>query len=111
MARIETCDVDPPARALILALPAAPVVRSIALPRSDSNSQAHEGFPMRTLLAAGLCGLAGLIAIPANAEIEKGKAKRPAAPTAGIKTPGVQIPIESLQPEGRVAVETPGWIT
>ena len=28
-----------------------------------------------------------------------------------MKTPGIQIPFESLKPEAEVAVETPGWIT
>jgi DNA-binding beta-propeller fold protein YncE len=33
------------------------------------------------------------------------------APKAGIKSPGVQIPLENLKPEAQIPVETPGWIT
>jgi virginiamycin B lyase len=32
------------------------------------------------------------------------------APKGGIKTPGVQIPLENLKPEAQIPVETPGWI-
>ncbi len=35
----------------------------------------------------------------------------PVAPKTGIKTPGIQIPIQSLKPEAELASETPGWIT
>src|SRR5215469_1391905 len=35
----------------------------------------------------------------------------PVPPKTGIKTPGVQIPIDSLKPEAGVPVESPGWIT
>jgi streptogramin lyase len=38
------------------------------------------------------------------------KAAAPAAPTAGVKTPGVQIPIASLKSEVEIPVEGPGWI-
>jgi streptogramin lyase len=33
------------------------------------------------------------------------------APKAGIKTPGIQIPIDTLKAEAEIPVETPGWIT
>jgi streptogramin lyase len=68
---------------------------------------------MRFIIAAGLC-LAGSgvlrAAPPAEAKSLKGGPPNPAAPKAGIKTPGVQIPFESLKAEAQVPVETPGWI-
>jgi DNA-binding beta-propeller fold protein YncE len=41
---------------------------------------------------------------------EKGALRPPVAPKAGIKTPGIQIPFESLKSEAQIHVETPGWI-
>jgi streptogramin lyase len=38
-------------------------------------------------------------------------AAAPAAPKAGVKTPGVQIPFENLKAEAEIPIETPGWIT
>ena len=46
-----------------------------------------------------------------EAKAEKGPPAPPVAPKAGIKTPGVQIPIQSLTSEAEIAVETPGWPT
>ncbi len=40
----------------------------------------------------------------------KSKSASPSTPKAGIKTPGVQIPFESLKPEAQFSVETPGSI-
>ena len=68
---------------------------------------------MRFIIAAGLYVLGPAVlraAPPAEAKSVKGGAPAPAAPKAGIKTPGVQIPFESLKAEARVPVETPGWI-
>lgn len=42
---------------------------------------------------------------------EKGTPRPPIAPKEGIKTPGIQIPFESLKGESQTTVETPGWIT
>jgi virginiamycin B lyase len=66
---------------------------------------------MRSVIAVGLCllGLGGLRAAP-PAKSVKGAPAPPAAPKAGIKTPGVQIPFESLKAEAQISVETPGWI-
>jgi DNA-binding beta-propeller fold protein YncE len=41
---------------------------------------------------------------------EKGALRPPVAPRAGIKTPGIQIPFESVKAEAQIPVETPGWI-
>src|SRR5258707_8167795 len=66
---------------------------------------------MRALLVSGLVwiGAAVLVAAPDDSK-SKGKAA-PAAARAGIKTPGIQIAVESLNAEAEIPVETPGWIT
>jgi virginiamycin B lyase len=55
-----------------------------------------------------------VLAFGATGAFGQQKAKLPAAPIApkqGVKTPGVQIPFESLKPEIEIAApETPGWI-
>ena len=66
---------------------------------------------MRLFIAAGWCLLEVLrAASPAEAKSVKGAPPRPAAPKAGIKTPGVQIPFDSLKAEAQIPVETPGSI-
>jgi streptogramin lyase len=46
-----------------------------------------------------------------TAALPAATAGKPAGPKNGIKTPGIQIPIESLKSEAQIPVETPGWIT
>jgi virginiamycin B lyase len=71
---------------------------------------------MRVFIAAGLCFLMGTFAAPGDDTKPAGKntktaAGTPAAPKSGIKTPGVQIPFESLKVEAQIPVETPGPVT
>jgi len=75
---------------------------------------------MRVIIAIGLfCIGASLIAAappdeakkPEAKKTEKGAPRPPSAPKEGIKTPGIQIPFESLKAEAQIPVETPGWIT
>jgi hypothetical protein len=49
--------------------------------------------------------------VPAKDEKIKAGATVSASPKGGIKTPGIQIPFESLKSEADIPVETPGWIT
>ena len=67
---------------------------------------------MRSLIAVGLCllGSGGLHAGSPASKSVKGAPVTPATPKGGIKTPGVQIPFESLKAETQISVETPGWI-
>jgi DNA-binding beta-propeller fold protein YncE len=67
---------------------------------------------MRELIAVGLClGLVSAAPAPTPAKAEaKAKAPAPAAPRAGIKTPGIQIPFETLKSEAVIPVDTPGWV-
>jgi hypothetical protein len=67
---------------------------------------------MRSLIAVGLCllGSGGVHAGSPASKSVKGAPVTPAAPKGGIKTPGVQIPFESLKAETQISVETPGWI-
>ncbi|HLH42755.1 MAG TPA: hypothetical protein VKV74_07210 [Bryobacteraceae bacterium] len=66
---------------------------------------------MRLLIAVCVCVFAsgGMRAGSPAAKSVKG-APAPPAPKAGIKTPGVQIPFQSLKAEAQISVETPGWI-
>jgi virginiamycin B lyase len=70
---------------------------------------------MRVFLAVGLCLLsaAAIAAPPATAKTKNDKNVPPApvASKAGIKTPGIQIPFDSLKAEAEIPVETPGWMT
>jgi DNA-binding beta-propeller fold protein YncE len=80
---------------------------------------------MRVMIAIGLfCLGASIAAATPPDEAKKPEAKkteskknekgtpRPAmAPKEGIKTPGIQIPFESVKAEAAIPVETPGWIT
>jgi streptogramin lyase len=59
---------------------------------------------MRTLAISILCISGCCLAADTK------KAATP-VPKGGIKTPGIQIPIEALKHEAEIAVETPGWIT
>jgi streptogramin lyase len=69
---------------------------------------------MRTLIAASACLCTGaLFAAPPEPAKPDSKTKAtavPAAPKAGIKTPGIQIPFESLKSEAEVPLDAPGWI-
>jgi virginiamycin B lyase len=69
---------------------------------------------MRVLMAVVLCWFsAEAIAVPpaaAKAKDEKTVPPAPTAPKAGIKTPGIQIPADSLKPEAEIPVEMPRWI-
>src|SRR6516225_6688049 len=64
---------------------------------------------MRLLVAAAGVALGLLTCLTRAAKPEKPAA--PAAPKAGIKTPGIQIPVQALKPEAEIMVETPGWPT
>jgi virginiamycin B lyase len=68
---------------------------------------------MRAAIAATLFFLVSALAAPPAKSEGKGKAAppTPAPPRAGIKTPGVQIPFDSLQAEAEISVASPGWIT
>jgi streptogramin lyase len=70
---------------------------------------------MRVVIAVGLCLVsAGVFRAATNGDKtnrSNSKAAHAAAPKTGIKTPGIQIPFDSLKFETEVAVETPGWIT
>jgi virginiamycin B lyase len=74
---------------------------------------------MRSLLATGICfvslvgvSLALLAAGPGQKITGKNpKVAAPAAPKAGVKTPGIQIPFANLKADLEVPVDTPGWIT
>ncbi len=76
---------------------------------------------MRILIAAGLCLVwaHALAAAPDEHKTADGDKKKvgktapatTAAPKSGVKTPGVQIPFESLKAEAEIPVETPGLIT
>jgi streptogramin lyase len=69
---------------------------------------------MRTLIAASVCLITGgLIAAPpdpARPDPKSKAAPAPIAPKAGIKTPGIQIPFESLKSDAEIPLETPGWV-
>ena len=68
---------------------------------------------MRAAIAASLFFLVSALAAPPAKSEGKGKAAppTPAPPNAGIKTPGVQIPFDSLKAEAEISVASPGWIT
>jgi DNA-binding beta-propeller fold protein YncE len=66
---------------------------------------------MRVLFAASLSLAVIGCAAAAPAKADKTATAAPPAPKAGIKTPGIQIPIDLLKPEAQIPVETPGWIT
>src|SRR6202789_1124086 len=74
---------------------------------------------MRSFLASGVCfvslvavSLVLLAAGPGQKTTGKNpKVAPPAAPKAGVKTPGIQIPFASLKADLEVPVDTPGWIT
>jgi DNA-binding beta-propeller fold protein YncE len=71
---------------------------------------------MRVLFAAkvslaGVCFLLPLALPAAPGKTDKTASAVPAAPKSGIKTPGIQIPVDLLKPEAQLNVETPGWIT
>ncbi len=63
------------------------------------------------LLIAVICCL-GVIALGADDPKKSPKNSKapiaPAVPKAGVKTPGVQIPFESLKAEADIAIDTPG---
>ena len=70
---------------------------------------------MRVLTAPGLfvygaMTLAALAAPPAG-KTDKGPSAAALPPKVGIRTPGVQIPIELLKAEAEIEVSTPGWVT
>ena len=69
---------------------------------------------MRVAIAAFLVFSTGLIAAT-GADKATGSSTKPGRPPVppktGIKTPGIQIPIDSLKAEVEIPVETPGWIT
>lgn len=69
---------------------------------------------MRALISAGCCIAVALAAAPPAAKTDAKNAKSvppaPVAPKAGIKTPGLQIPFESLKAEVQIPVDTPGWV-
>src|SRR5258707_7612971 len=80
--------------------------RPAVLPDNFRKAQVNQP-PMRLLL--GIC----LTVAVATASEKPGrdKTKRPAMPTAGIKTPGVQIPFASLKAEAELpAPAQPDWI-
>ncbi len=58
-----------------------------------------------------MLGAAVLAAAPAPGKTGKVSPSPPSTPKAGIKIPGVQIPVQSLKSEAEIAVATPGWIT
>jgi len=60
------------------------------------------------LMLAGL--IAALPAVDKKSKDTTAKTPIPAAPKAGVKTPGVQIPAASLKSEAEIPVEGPGWI-
>src|SRR5580658_8853583 len=68
------------------------------------------------LLAAGLAAVLPGADSKSSKDTTKSKDKNakattaPAAPSAGIKTPGVQIPVASLKSEAEIPVEGPGWL-
>jgi virginiamycin B lyase len=69
---------------------------------------------MRSFLVSGVCfvSLVLLAAGPGkNTTGKNPKGAPPAAPKAGVKTPGIQIPFASLKADLEVPVDTPGWIT
>jgi virginiamycin B lyase len=66
---------------------------------------------MRALFAAGITCVFVATSFGAEPKNDKTLPRSPASPKAGVKTPGIQIPFESLKPEAEVAVETPGRIT
>jgi virginiamycin B lyase len=57
---------------------------------------------------AGL--MAGLSAVDNKKSSKDTTTKAAAAPKAGIKTPGIQIPAATLKSEAEIPVEGPGWI-
>jgi len=59
----------------------------------------------------GAMALAALAAPPPPGKTDKGPSSAAVPPKAGIRTPGVQIPIELLKAEVEMDVAAPGWIT
>jgi virginiamycin B lyase len=76
---------------------------------------------MRLLIAVGLCLVYAHARAAASDERkatdgDKKKSGKPApatpaAPRSGVKTPGVQIPFETLKAEAEIPIETPGLTT
>jgi streptogramin lyase len=64
-------------------------------------------FPLSIVCA---CAVALTGATPAPKADAK-KSHPVLTPKAGLKTPGIQIPFETLKSEAEVPVEAPGWIT
>jgi glutamine cyclotransferase len=56
-----------------------------------------------------VCAVA-LTGAPPAAKAEAKKSHPILSPKAGVKTPGIQIPFETIKPEVELAVETPGFI-
>jgi virginiamycin B lyase len=61
------------------------------------------------LVATGL--IVALPAVDKKSKDTSAKATVPAAPKAGVKTPGVQIPAATLKTEAEIPLEGPGWIS
>ncbi len=68
---------------------------------------------MRALFFAGIVSIwaSGLTAASPAAKADAKKSQPATTAKGGVKTPGIQIPFETLKPEAELSVENPGWIT